>query len=312
MFEQARKELSTLRDLIRFSVSRLNQAGSFFGHGTNNAWDEAVYLTLHALHLPPQSLTPYLDAHVTREERDEVLNLLEKRITKQVPSAYLTHEAWLGDFRFYVDERVIVPRSHLAPLLEEQLTPWANDPFAVQRVLDLCTGSGCLAILAAFAFPNAQLDAVDISLDALAVAKKNVDDYALTERITLVESDAFTKLGSARYDIILSNPPYVRSDVMARLPQEYRREPALALHGGEDGLDFVRIILREAAKHLTPEGMLIVEIGDNRQALEDAFPTVPFIWLETGRETGRENDNENTVSPEIESVFMLRQGDLPT
>ena len=296
LFAQARNELSTLRDLMRFAVSRFNAAGVFFGHGTDNAWDEAAYLLLHGLHLPIDQLEPYLDARLTTIERATVLELIRRRIDERLPAAYLTREAWLGDYRFYVDERVIVPRSHIAELLREQLSPWVNDPWAVGRVLDMCTGSGCLAILAAEAFPEATIDAIDISSDALAVARINVDAYELGERIRLIESNAFTAVPDERYDVIISNPPYVNAESMAVLPEEYRREPELALASGADGLDFVRTLIAQAARHLTPNGILVVEIGHNKEALEQAFPRLSFVWLDT--------------SAGDRFVFMLRHKDL--
>jgi len=298
LFEQAQKELFTVRDLMRFAVSRFGEADLFFGHGSDNAWDEAAYLILHTLHLPPDQLEPYLDARLPHDERAAVLKILARRIEERLPAAYLTQEAWLGDYRFYVDERVIVPRSHIAELLREQLSPWVDDPWAVAKVLDLCTGSGCLAILAALAFPEAKVDAVDLSPDALAVARRNVDDYALAGRLELIESDAFTALAGRRYDVIISNPPYVNAEAMASLPSEYRREPELALASGSDGLDFTRIILGEAAANLNPGGVLVVEIGNNRDDLERAFPEMSFVWLDT--EAGDR------------FVFMLRREDLIT
>lgn len=296
LFEQARNELSTLRDLMRFAISRFNEANIFFGHGTDNAWDEAAYLLLHTLHLPIDQLDPYLDARLTATERSAALEIIRRRITERLPASYLTREAWLGEYRFYVDERVIVPRSHIAELLREQLSPWVDDPWAVGRVLDMCTGSGCLAILAAEAFPEATVDAVDLSSDALAVARINVEDYGLGDRVRLIESDAFSAISGERYDVIISNPPYVNAESMATLPEEYRREPQLALGSGEDGLDFVRILLKEAARHLTPDGILIVEIGHNKDELERAFPRVSFVWLDT--------------SAGDRFVFMLRRKDL--
>ena len=296
MFEQARQELSTLRDLLRFSVSRFNEAGLFFGHGSDNAWDEAAYLLLHTLHLPLERLDPFLDARLTSTERADALRIIERRISERVPAAYLTNEAWLGEHRFYVDERVIVPRSFIAELLDEQLAPWIDDPWAVGSVLDLCTGSGCLAILAANAFPEAQVDAVDISPDALAVAARNVADYNLATRLRLVESNLFTGLSGKRYDLIISNPPYVNAESMALLPQEYRCEPALALASGEDGLDLVRRLLGEAREHLNPHGLLVVEIGHNREVLETAFPDTAFTWLDTAAGD--------------QYVFLLRREDI--
>ena len=297
IYQQAQAELETLRDLLRFAVSRFEEAGLFFGHGSDNAWDEAVYLVLHTLHLPIDNLTPFIDARLTSNERAAVLAVIERRIKARLPAAYLTHEAWLGDFRFYVDERVIVPRSHIAELLREQLNPWVSDPWAIGRVLDLCTGSGCLAILAAHAFPEAVVDAVDISSDALAVAQRNVADYGLEDRLNLIESDAFAGIAGRKYDVIISNPPYVNAESMDALPHEYRQEPELALASGEDGLDFTRIILARAAEHLNPGGVLVVEIGHNRDALEAAFPDTPFTWLDT--EAGDRY------------VFMLRREELP-
>lgn len=298
MYAQAQNELSTLRDLMRFAISRFTEAGLFFGHGTDNAWDEAAYLLLYSLKLPLDRLVPFMDARLTSDERAAALNLIEARVLERVPAAYLTKEAWLGDYRFYVDDRVIVPRSHIAELLQENLNPWVVDPWAVGRVLDLCTGSGCLAILAALAFPEATIDAVDLSADALKVAKRNVDDYDLGERLRLVESDAFTEIAGETYDLIISNPPYVNAAAMATLPEEYRREPEMALASGEDGLDFVRRLLANAADHLNPSGLLVVEIGDNRDELELAFPDTLFTWLDT--------------SAGDRFVFLLRREDLPT
>ena len=281
MFNQAKTHLSTVSDLLRFAVSRFNQANLFFGHGTTNAYDEAAYLILHTLHLPLDPLEPFLDARLLPEEVDAVVEILRRRVEDRLPAAYLTHEAWLGDLRFYVDERVIVPRSFIAELLREQLQPWVEDPETVSSGLDMCTGSGCLAILMALTFPNAQIDAVDVSIDALDVARRNVADYGLEGQLSLIQSDLFTALKGRRYDLIVSNPPYVNAPSMQTLPEEYRREPVGALASGEDGLEHVRTILREAPKHLNKGGLLVVEIGHNRGALEEAFPELPFTWLET-------------------------------
>lgn len=273
--------LITVRDWLRFGVSRMNEAKLFFGHGSTNAFDEAAYLILHTLHLPIDSLEPFLDACLTEVEREDLLRMFEKRVKQRVPAAYLTQEAWLGEFRFYVDERVIIPRSFIAELLREQLTPWVADADAVQTGLDMCTGSGCLAILMAHAFPNAQIDAVDISADALAVAERNVVDYDLQDRVQRIESDLFTQLDGRRYDVIVSNPPYVNAEGMGTLPPEYLQEPQLALASGEDGLLHIRSILKQAHLHLKPGGVLVAEIGHNRDALEATFPELPFSWLET-------------------------------
>ncbi len=290
-------ELITVRDCLRYAVSRFNAAELFFGHGSDNAWDEAVYLTLHALHLPLDRLEPFLDARLLAHEREALVKLYHRRCDERLPAAYLTHEAWLGDYRFYVDERVIVPRSFIAELLEEQLSPWIEDPWAVESALDLCTGSGCLAILTALSFPNAQVDAVDLSEDALAVAAKNIADYGLEDRVKRVHSDAFSQLAGRRYDLIVSNPPYVNAESVAALPPEYLHEPEMALGSGEDGLDFTRIILANAKRHLNPGGIVVVEIGHNRDELEAAYPQLPFTWLDT--QAGDQY------------VFMLRYEELP-
>jgi ribosomal protein L3 glutamine methyltransferase len=291
------ESLVTVRDWLRFAVSRFNEAQLFFGHGSDNAFDEAAYLILHTLHLPLDRLDPFLDASLTHGESEEVQTVIERRVRERLPAAYLTKEAWLGEHRFYVDERVIVPRSFIAELLHEQLAPWVESPDEVTHVLDLCTGSGCLAILAAGAFPHAQVDAVDLSTDALEVAARNVADYGLQDRIELIESDLFKSLQGRTYDVIVSNPPYVNAESVAALPAEYRAEPALALASGEDGLDATRKLLAQAKAHLNPGGLLVVEIGHNRDALEAAFPILPFVWLDTA---GGD-----------QFVFLLRREDLP-
>ena len=298
-FPEAVQNLSTVRDYLRFAVSRFNQTELFFGHGSSDAYDEAAYLILHTLHLPLDRLDPFLDARLTDSERAEVLNIIQRRVEQRVPAAYLTHEAWLGGFRFYVDERVIVPRSFIAELLHEQLAPWIAEHEEVGNILDLCTGSGCLAILAALAFPNAEIDVADISTDALEVAQRNVADYGLKDRVHLIESDLFANLKGRQYDLIISNPPYVDAPSMAALPQEYRHEPKLALSSGTDGLDATRIILKQAAAHLNHGGILIVEIGHNRAALEAAYLNLPFIWLDVaaGDEYGFLLRRENLIEP---------------
>ena len=293
---KAAQNLHTVRDHLRFAVSRFNQAKLFFGHGSNDAYDEAAYLILHTLHLPLDRLDPFLDAQLTDDERTAVLSIIQQRVEKRIPAAYLTHQAIMGDFSFYVDERVIVPRSFIAELLLEQLSPWIAAPEEINNVLDLCTGSGCLAILAAHAFPYASVDAVDLSSAALAVAERNVADYQLQNRVNLIESDLFAKLSGKQYDLIISNPPYVDAGSVAALPQEYLHEPKMALGSGHDGLDATRIILKHAAQHLSVNGVLIVEIGHNRDALEVAYPNLPFTWLD--------------VSAGDEFVFMLHRNDL--
>jgi ribosomal protein L3 glutamine methyltransferase len=291
------ESLVTVRDWLRFAVSRFNEAGLCFGHGSDNAFDEAAYLILRTLHLPLDRLEPFLDASLTHGEAEQVQAVIERRVNERIPAAYLTHEAWLGGRRFYVDARVIVPRSFIAELLHERLAPWLDDPEGVGRVLDLCTGSGCLAILAALAFPRADVDAAELSRDALDVAAKNVADYGLDDRIALIQSDLFAALQGRTYDVILSNPPYVNAESVASLPPEYRAEPALALGSGDDGLNATRTILAQARAHLNPGGLLVVEIGHNRDALEAAYPALPFTWLDT--EAGDQ------------FVFMLRREELP-
>jgi ribosomal protein L3 glutamine methyltransferase len=272
-------ELITLRDWLRYAVSRFQSSGLFFGHGFDNAYDEAAWLILHTLHLPGDRLEAFADARLIRDERLAILNILQQRIAKRIPVAYLTREAWLGEFRFYVDERVIVPRSFFAEILREDFAPWIEDQHLVVDALDLCTGSGCLAVLMAHAFPAAQIDAVDLSADALAVARRNVDDYDLATRIRLIASDLFAALQGRTYDLIISNPPYVTAAAMAALPPEYRHEPALALAAGDDGLDIVRRILADAPHYLKPGGLLAIEVGHNRDIFERAFPRLDPIWV---------------------------------
>ncbi len=286
----------TLRAVLREAVTQFKRAGLAFGHGTHNARDEAVYLILHTLKLPLGELDAVLDRRLSPSELDAVRAILRRRARERTPAAYLTREAWLGAFRFYVDERAIVPRSFIAELLREGFAPWIADPRRVHSVLDLCTGSGCLAVLAAHAFPKASVDAADLSAEALQVARRNVKDYALGKRVRLVRTDLFDGLAARRYDLILSNPPYVNAAAMRALPREYRHEPRLALAGGRDGLTLVRRMLAQAADHLTPQGMLVVEIGHNRAALEKAYPRLPFTWLDT--------------SAGVDYVFMLHREDL--
>jgi ribosomal protein L3 glutamine methyltransferase len=289
-------DLETLRDWLRYAVTRFGEAKLAFGLGTSNAYDEAAYLLLHALHLPLDRLEPFLDAKLTQPERLQLAQLFERRIDQRVPAAYLTHEAWLGEFRFYVDERVIIPRSFIAELLPDGLAPYVGEPDKVLTALDLCTGSGCLAILLAHAYAAADVDAVDVSADALTVAQRNVSDYGLADRINLIRSNLFGNLPEKSYDLIISNPPYVTAMAMEELPPEYRHEPALALAGGDDGLDAVRTIVKEAPRFLGPGGTLVVEIGHNRAAAELAFPRLPFVWLETA------------TAPD--SVFLVKREDL--
>jgi ribosomal protein L3 glutamine methyltransferase len=272
---------TTPRDLLRYAVTRFNTAKLFFGHGSAEAIDEAAYLILHTLNLPLDKLDPFLDARLLPEEVRAVLDVIERRTTQRVPAAYITKEAWLGTYNFYVDERVLVPRSFIAELIPQYFSPWVTDPDEVTNVLELCTGSGCLAIMMADAFPNAHIDAVDISRDALDVARRNVETYKLEDRLTLIESDLYQNVPKKKYDLIVTNPPYVNSASMAKLPPEYLAEPQLALAGGQDGMDLVRRIVAGAAELLTDEGLLIVEIGNEREYAEQAFGDLGLTWLTT-------------------------------
>jgi ribosomal protein L3 glutamine methyltransferase len=273
MPSSAIQELFTVRDLIRYGVSRFNAADISFGHGSDNAYDESVYLVLHSLHLPADTLEPFLDARILSDECERILALFERRVTERLPAAYLTQEAWLAGYRFYIDERVIVPRSPISELLSDGLSPWVSDPHAVQNVLDMCTGSGCLAILAALAFPDAHVDGVDISPAAIEVAQKNIDNYHLQARMLTHQSDLYSALPARHYD--------VNNGSIEQLPQEFQREPSMALAGGVDGMDVVRRILKEAPNFMTPDAILVVEIGHEKRHFEAAFPELDPVWLET-------------------------------
>lgn len=289
-------DLLTVRDWLRYAVSRFNAADLVYGHGTATALDEAAFIVLRGLDLAPDQLEPWLDARLTRSEREKIAGLVAARIETRKPAPYLLHEAWIRGNKFYVDERVIVPRSYIGELLDGGLAGAVSDPENIAAVLDLCTGGGSLAILAALAFPGIVIDAVDISEDALAVARRNVEDYGLADRVTLLKSDLFAALAGKQYDLILSNPPYVDAAAVAAFPPEYKAEPVLAHAGGADGLDLVREILAGAPAHLAPGGHLIVEIGRGRALLEAEFPDLPFLWLDT-----EDSDGE---------VFALVAGDL--
>jgi ribosomal protein L3 glutamine methyltransferase len=304
--------LKTIRALLPYAVERFEKADLSYGHGTMNPVDEAAWLLLHAAGLPPRDLNRHLDDPLSEAQVRAAKSLIEERVRTRKPLAYLIHEAWIGPHKFYVDERVIVPRSFIGELLtgpiqnrgqttifhgaeNRGLSPILASPLSV---LDLCTGSGCLAILAALAFPEADVDAADLSADALAVAKRNVADYKLAKRVRLVESDMFSALTGRKYDLIISNPPYVKAASMRKLPDEYLKEPEMALASGTDGLDHTRTILAEAKAHLNPGGMLVVEIGHNRKALEKAYPKLDFDWPKTSGGKGY--------------VFALRREDLPS
>ena len=272
---------TTPRDLLRYAVTRFNGARLFFGHGSAEALDEAAYLILHTLKLPLDKLDPFLDARLLPDEVLQVLAVIERRATERVPAAYITNEAWLGTYPFYVDERVLVPRSFIAELVPQSFSPWVEDPFAVENILELCTGSGCLAIMMADAFPNAVVDAVDISTDALAVAERNIREYKLEGRVNPIVSDLYENVPFKKYNLIVTNPPYVNSESMSTLPEEYLREPQIALHGGADGMDLVRKIVKGAAERLTPDGILMVEIGNERDYAEAAFGHLGLTWVTT-------------------------------
>jgi ribosomal protein L3 glutamine methyltransferase len=293
-------ELRTLLDFVRYAASRFIEAKLVFAHGTTDPAAEAAFLVCEALHLHPDRFEMFATARVTAAEARTILGLIERRVATRKPAAYLVNKIYMRGLPFYVDERVIVPRSFIGELLESHFSgeggSLIDDPVAVENVLDLCTGSGCLGILAARAFPHAQVDAVDISKDALQVAARNVADYALEDRISLHQGDLFKPLGGNKYDLIITNPPYVDAEGMAALPRECRFEPKLAFDGGADGLDIVRRILNEAGKHLTPQGGLLCEIGRGRELLEAAFPQLPLLWLDT-------EDSEG-------EVFWIGAGDL--
>lgn len=268
-----------LHDIITWGADQFEQAGLFYGHGMQDALDEAAYLAGFALQLDVEFGAEELEQPVEAEALQNILTLYQQRIATRQPAAYLTHEAWFCGLRFYVNQDVLVPRSPIAELIMEQFAPWI-DADKVHAILDMCTGSGCIAVACALAFPQATVDAADISPAALAVARRNIADYQLQDRVQLVESDLFTNFQQQRYDIIVSNPPYVDAEDMANLPEEYRHEPALGLAAGHSGLDMVLPILRDACQHLNSDGILVVEVGNSEQALIEMFPQIPFVWLE--------------------------------
>lgn len=276
-------ELQTVCDVVRWAMSQMQRHEVGLGHGTADYWEEATFLVLRTLKLPFDRLESFWNARLSAEELHEVLDNIERRVSDRIPAPYLVHEAWLSGQPFYVDERVLIPRSFIAELLEEGLSPWV-EPDNVHTVLDMCTGSGCLAVLAQMAFPQAQVTAADISAQALEVAKINRAKYGLENDLELVQSDIFSHLGKRRFDLIISNPPYVTQQAMDELPDEYRHEPALALEAGEDGMDFMRRFLPALKEHLTDGGVAVVEIGDGREAFEALWPDLPVTWLSTQEE----------------------------
>ena len=288
--------LRTIRDLYRWAVTEMEFAGLSYGHGSPDSCEDASFLICRALRLPFERFDMFLDTALTHNELVRIVHLIDRRVHDKTPTAYLIKEAWLTEHRFYIDERALIPRSYIAELLEDDLAPWIEDPYEVSSVLDLCTGSGCLAILAQGTFPNAQVTGSDISADALEVAKINRRDYDMEDTLELVQGDLFENLQGRRFDLILSNPPYVTTRSMEALPAEYRHEPALALAAGEDGMDVVVRILREAADHLTEKGIIVVEVGDGLEAVEARFPGLPLTWL--------------SVSGGDDQVFMATAEDL--
>lgn len=272
-------ELISIRDIIRWGVSRFNEAELWYGHGMSNALDEAVFIALSTLQLPLNITESYFDSRLTLAEREQVLALYQRRTKERIPAAYLTNEAWFTGLKFYVNENVLVPRSPIAELIEDRFEPWI-DSEQVDSILDLCTGSGCIGIASAYAFDCAEVDIADISPEALDVARQNVKNHQLEDQVTVYESDLFSALNGRKYDIIVSNPPYVDAEDMALLPDEFKSEPELGLTAGNDGLDLVKVILNQAADYMNPGGILVVEVGNSQHALDELLPEVDFYWLE--------------------------------
>ncbi|MFM2322660.1 MAG: ribosomal protein glutamine methyltransferase [Pseudomonadota bacterium] len=279
----AQLELLTLRDLLRWGFTQFNRADLFYGHGTDNAWDEIIYLTLASLKLGPTLNPAFLAARLTLTERSLLLDRIRQRVNERIPSAYLVKQAYFAGLSFFVDRRVLIPRSPMAELIEQQFSPWISQADHINTILDLGTGSGCIAIACAYAFPEARIDAVDNSKEALAVAAINVATHQLQGQVNLIQSDLFENLSSRLYDIIISNPPYVDEEDLANLPAEYRHEPMAALAAGRDGLDFIIRLLKQALKYLKNNGILMVEVGNSKEALIQRYPQIPFIWLEFER-----------------------------
>ncbi|WP_438862619.1 50S ribosomal protein L3 N(5)-glutamine methyltransferase [Neptunicella sp.] len=276
--EEPVQDLHSIYDFVRWSVSRFNGAGLYFGHGTDNPWDEALSLILQLLHLPPDGNEQLLQARLTSSEKQLIVEKVLSRIQLRIPVAYLTNQAWFCGMPFFVDERVLVPRSPIAELIDKQFTPWLDNEPAT--ILDLCTGSGCIAIACAMAFPDAQVDAVDLSEEALAVAEINIQEYDLSNRVFPIQSDLFNNLTGQRYDLIVTNPPYVDAEDMGDLPEEFHHEPELGLAAGHDGLDLVHLILKQAPQYLQDNGWLIVEVGNSQVHMQQQYPELPLQWIE--------------------------------
>lgn len=279
VYSEAEQSLKTIFDFVRFAASHFDEAELFYGHGTNNAWDEAAYLILHTLNLPPDSPSAIFNSRLIPIEKNKILEKIKTRIEKRCPVAYITNEAWFAGLSFYVDERVLVPRSPIAELIDNEFSPWL-DNVQVERIADVCTGSSCIAIALALKYPQATVDALDISDDALAVANINIDRFDLTDQVHAIKSDLLTTVENEKYDLIVSNPPYVDAKSMEALPDEYRHEPALGLEAGEHGLDYVIPLLKQAKNCLNPGGIIVVEVGFSQEALEVRLPDAEFVWLE--------------------------------
>ena len=274
-------ELHTLRDVLRWATSQFNASDLFYGHGNADAFNDALQLILHGLHLPATEFPEvFADARLTSSEKQAIFTLIEQRINDRIPVPYLTNEAWFAGLSFYVDERVLIPRSPFAELIADQFTPWLNKPGSVTKILDLCTGGGCIAIACANAFPNAHVDAIDISTDALDVAGINIKKHRLSDQVQTIQSDLWSSLTDQQYDLIVSNPPYVGSDEMATLPAEYHHEPSSALEADDNGLALVKQILLHAAEFLSPQGLLFVEVGNSDYAVMEKWPDIEFLWLD--------------------------------
>lgn len=280
-YSSAAKELQTLRDLLRWTTSKFSEAGLFYGHGNEDAFNEAMQLILHSLNLPATEFPElFIDCRVTSQEKQHIIELVQKRIEQRIPVPYLTNEAWFAELPFYVDDRVLIPRSPFAELIAEDFSPWLIEPESVKNILDLCTGSACIAIACAYAFPDANVDAIDISKDAIDVANINIEKHQLAKQVNAIQSDLWQHCPDKKYDLIVSNPPYVGNAEMQTLPDEYRHEPELALEAEDNGLAIVENILLQASNYLTANGIIIIEVGNSDEAVVEKWPDIAFTWLE--------------------------------